>query len=128
MLLLKIQAGFTLIEIIIFLVVTSIMISTLMLAFSTGLLKTPTLLNNFIADQTAKKCMEWFLSQRNLNGYTAITCPSTAVPSFCTAPAGYTLAVNISCTTINSDSNYQTITVTASGQGNTTLSTLIANY
>jgi type II secretory pathway pseudopilin PulG len=125
---LKKQAGFTLIEVVIFIVVTSILATTIMLAFTNALQKAPTFLNNMIATQTAKKCMDWYVGQRWLNGYSSISCPSTSVPSFCTAPSGYTLAVNVSCTTINSDANYKTITVTLSGEGDASLTTLVANY
>ena len=72
--------------------------------------------------------MEWFTGQRQLNGYASITCPSSAVPAFCSAPSGYTLAVSITCTTISSDANYKTLTVTVSGDGNASLSTLFASY
>lgn len=120
--------GFTLIELVIFIVVTGILASTILLSLSTGLTKAPNALKSTIATQTANQCMEWFIGQRKLIGYSAITCPSTTVPSFCTSPSGYTLAVNIVCTTINSDASYQTITVTVSGNGDAQLTTLIANY
>lgn len=122
------QNGFTLIEVVLFIAVTTIMMSALFLAFTTSLQKTPITYNNTIATQTAKACIDWFIGQRRLNGYTAFTCPSTAVPAFCTAPTGFTLSVNITCTTINSDANYQTITVTVGGSGDANLTTLVANY
>lgn len=122
------QDGFTLIEVIIFIVVTSLLATTILLAFSNSLSKGPTFLQNMIATQTGRKCMEWYIGQRWLNGYNSISCPSTTVPSFCTAPTGYTLSVNVSCTTINSDANYKTITVTVTGKGNVDLTTLVANY
>lgn len=124
----KLQQGFTLIEIIIFIVVTTLMSSVLFLALTTSLTNIPNILQNAIATQTAKQCIEWFIGQRRLNGYAAFSCPSSSVPGICTAPSGYGLALNVSCTTINSDANYQTITVTVSGKGNATLTTLVANY
>lgn len=120
--------GFTYIELIFFIILTAILASTLLLSFNTSLQKTPTLTQNMIAGVTARQCMEWFIGQRSLNGYSAITCPSTTVPAFCSAPSGYAVAVNITCTTINSDANYQTITVTVSGAGDAKLTTLVANY
>lgn len=124
----KKQQGFTLIEIVVFITVTGTMISALFIAYSTGLLKTPALLRNIIARQTAQQCMEWFIGQRRLKDYSTISCPSATVPSFCTNPSGYSLAVNISCTTINGDANYKTITVTVSGNGHAQLTSQIANY
>lgn len=120
--------GFTLIEIIIFIIITALLAKTILLVLNTAALNTPKILQNTIANETAQQCMEWFIGQRQLNGYSSITCPSTSVPSFCSAPTGYTVAVNIQCTTINSDANYQTITVTISGKGDAGLTTLIANY
>jgi len=122
------ENGFTLIELVIFIVVTSILASTLMLALVTALKSSPNVNKLMIATFTAEECMEWFIGQRRLNGFSSLTCPNTTVPSFCTAPSGYTLAVNISCTTINGDSNYKTITTTVSGSGNATLTLLIAGY
>ena len=122
------QAGFTLIEILLLLIVLGLLGSTMVLTFRNTMQQTPTVFKNLIALQTAKQCIEWFSGQRQLNGFASISCPSTAVPSFCSAPSGYTLAVSISCTTISSDSNYKTLTVTVSGNGNATLSTLFASY
>ena len=120
--------GFTLIEVIILIVVISLIAPVLLMSYSTSLLNTSTVLDNLIARQTAKQCMEWFIGQRRLNNYSSLSCPSTTVPGFCTAPTGYTLSINIACTTINTDANYKTITATVTGKSNATLTTLIANY
>lgn len=123
----KNQQGFTLIELVVFIVITSILASGILLSFVTIMNKTPAVLQNTIADQTAKRCAEWFLGQRRMNGYSSMPCNSS-VPSFCTAPSGYTLTSNCSPTTISGDSNYESITITVSGTGNASLTLLIANY
>lgn len=120
--------GFTLIEVLIMIVVLGLLGSTMVITFRNTTQQSASLLNNTVALQTARQCMEWFSGQRQLNGYASITCPSSAVPSYCTAPTGYTLAVSITCTTISSDANYKTLTVTVSGNGNATLSTIFASY
>jgi len=120
------QQGFTLIELVMFIVVTSLLATTILLALITATRDIPTIHQEIVATQTAKQCMEWFIGQQRLNGFTSLTCPSTTTPSFCTTPTGYTLSVNVSCTTINSDTNYKTITVTVSGLGDASFSTLIA--
>lgn len=120
--------GFTLIELVAFIIISGLLGSTILLALITVLQKTPTLFQQQVALQTSSQCMEWFIGQRHLNGFSSITCPSTTVPGFCTTPSGYTLSVNIACTTIGSDSQYKTITVTTSGLGDATISTLIAEY
>ena len=123
--------GFTLIELVIFIVITSILASTILLAFNAALRETPTARENNIATQTAKKCIEWYVGQRQLNGYTSVA-TGTTVPSFCTAPAGYTVTVNVATTTYNGDNNYKTITVTVTGPAGIgsrdSATTLIANY
>ena len=120
------QRGFTLIELILFIIVSGLLASTLSIAFIESLQKLSTIRQEVIALQTAKQCMEWFIGQNNLNGYTSLTCPSTPSPSLCRAPSDYSISNSITCTTLNSDSNYKTITVTVSGLGDATLTTLIA--
>lgn len=122
------QTGFTLIEVIIFIIVTSMLAISMLLVFTNSLQKAPTFLQNMVATQTAKKCLDWYVGQRWLKGYNSISCPSNTVPGFCRVPTGYTLNVNVVCTTINTDANYQTITVRVSGKGNASLTTLVANY
>ena len=122
------QTGFTLIELILFIVITGLIASTLLLALITASKSTPIIQQQSIAAVTAQKCMEWFIGQRRLNNYSSVTCPSSTTPSFCSAPSGYSISTDISCTTVNSDTNYKTITITVSGKGDTSLSTLIADY
>lgn len=123
----KKHRGFTLIELVMFIVITSILASGILLSFITVLNKTPVVLQNSIASQTAKQCAEWFLGQRRINGFSNFTCNAT-VPAFCTAPTGYTLTSNCTTTAISGDSNYKTITITVSGAGNAGLSLLLADY
>lgn len=120
--------GFTLIEVILLIVVMGLLSSTILLALSAAAKSTPSVLNNTIATQTANKCMEWYIGQRQANGYSSITCPDTTVPAFCTSPSGYTVSTNITCTSINSDNNYKTIVVNVSGSGSASMTTLIASY
>lgn len=122
------QTGFTLIEIILFIIITGILASSILLAFTTGLQKSPKIHQQMVATFAAEKCMDWFLGQRFFNGYAALSCPSTTVPSFCSVPSGYSISVNISCVSISGDANYQSIQVAISGAGNATLTSLIGDY
>lgn len=124
----KRNAGFTLIEILIFIVVSSLLMSTLFLGSSLALRASPTVHRQWIALQTARQCMEWFLNQRRLNGYTALTCPSTPSASACSAPAGYGVSTQVSCTSWNGDTNFKTITVSVSGLASASISTQIGDY
>jgi type II secretory pathway pseudopilin PulG len=120
--------GFTLIELIIFIIISALLAKTILLSLVTIGQNTPAIHAQVIATQTANQCMEWIIGQRRLNGYTSFTCPSTPTPSVCTAPSGYSISTSISCTTIGTDTNYQTVTVTVSGLGGAVLTTLFGEY
>jgi prepilin-type N-terminal cleavage/methylation domain-containing protein len=120
--------GFTLIEVLVFLIVSSLLMSVILLSANTALRSTPSSHNQWVAMQVAKRCMEWFLDQRRLNGYATLTCPSAPSASACTAPTGFSVANSVACTTWNSDSGYISITVTVSGLSNASISTQIADY
>lgn len=124
----KRQYGFALIEVVVFIVVTSLVMSTLLLSANTALRNSPSIHQQWVALQTAKGCMEWFLDQRRLNGYTAISCPSTPSASACSAPAGYSVSTSVACTTWNSDTEFKTITVSVTGLASVSISTQIGNY
>lgn len=122
------SSGFTIIEVLVFIIVTSLVMTTLLMSANTALLKSPVTHQQWRASQVAQQCMEWFLDQSRLNGYSSLSCPSTPSPSACSGPSGFSVSASIACTTWNSDSNYKTITVTVSGLANSTLSTQIGNY
>lgn len=120
-------AGFTLVELVMFIVITGFIAGGIVLSLMNTLQNTSVVTENTIAMQTAKQCIEWFLGQRYLNGYSSVNCNST-VPSFCTGPNGYLVTVNCNSTTINGDNNYKSFTIKVSGQGDATLDLLLANY
>ena len=123
----KKYSGFSLIELVIFIIITGILAKGILLSMSAVSSNSPTSLQNIIATQAAQQCIEWFIGQENLNGYSSITCNSTT-PAFCTAPSGYTVSSSCSTTTISGDSNYETITVTVTGAGNATLTYVMASH
>src|SRR5579872_4484832 len=120
------QLGFTLIEMIVFIIVTSLLMTTILLGSMQALKTTPAIHQQWEALQVAKRCMEGFLQQRRLNGYASLTCPSTPSSSSCSV-TGYTPTINVSCTTWNSDTTYKTITVTVS-PSNASLSAQVGDY
>ncbi len=128
----KTLSGFTLIELVIFIVGTTILVAALLLTFQTTLSNTPSVHYNLVAGQLADQCMEGFIGQRRLNGFTNsnFSCGTPTLPAVCTAPSGYSVSATITCSpTLSGDSTTsRTLTVTVSGNGNVSLSTLLASY
>lgn len=124
--------GFTIIELVIFIVIMGIVGVTILASFSAVLKGVSVPRQKTIATQTAARCMEWYLEQRYLYGFNAATlsCPNTTVPSFCAAPSGYTITTSVSCTQLYGEigANYKTITVTVGGASSAALSLLLSSY
>jgi type II secretory pathway pseudopilin PulG len=121
--------GFTLIELIIFIIVIGLASATVLSGMDIILKTQHTTQDNDTAVQVASRCLEWYWGQNQMNGYSSITCPSTTLPSFCSAPSGFTTAVSVTCTTLYSETsaNYKTIAVAVTGKGTASLSLLLAN-
>ena len=120
--------GFSLIELVIFIVVCGILLSSMFLYSRIIVPNKASVQQQIVAYLTAQQCLEWFIGQRYINGYASLICPSNPIGTLCSAPSGYSVATSITCTTINGDANYKTITVSVSGIWNATYSTLISNY
>jgi len=128
----KKQKGFTLIEIVIFIVVMSI-ISVVILSTYTRLLKGLYVEHpETVAIKSATTCMEYFIGQRYISGYDATTLSCTtpfSLPAYCSSNQVSGYSVSVTCNTDLVDSvNYKVFTVTVTGLGNATLSLLLANY
>jgi type II secretory pathway pseudopilin PulG len=121
-------SGFTLIELVIFVVITSIIASTIFIAEKTSLIGSPSATKQIAANMLAQQCMEKLLGSRRLKGYNTLSCPSSPSGTLCSTSGGYTVTANVTCTTLNGNSNFKTITVTVSGNATAKLQTLIANY
>ena len=102
--------------------------NVLLLGSVTALRSSPTIHHQWVAIQTARQCMEWYIEQRRLNAYSAYSCPSSPTASACSAPSGFGVSTSITCTTWNSDANYKTITVTVSGLAHASLAAQIGDY
>jgi Tfp pilus assembly protein PilE len=122
--------GFTLIELVIFIVVISVTFTTLAISFQTLLKKSYFPNRVTTAVGLAQARMELILGQRYQKGFTSFVdpCTNATPPAVCTLPAGYTIATpTIANTTIGSDTNFKTITVTVSGLGRATLKMLVGS-
>jgi len=102
--------GFSLIELIVFIVVLSIASATIAITAVFSLRNTPIQHNQSIAINTADKCMEYYLGQRYLKGFNfnALTCPGspedTPSSTFCNnlTPSGFTTSITIECASVPS--------------------------
>jgi len=120
--------GFSLIELIIFIVIIGIVGVALLRIFGTILQSSPSANYQTTAIALAQERMELILAKRRQSGFTSLTDPcSGSSASICINPTGYNVSANISNTTINSDNNYKTITVTVTGNGNATLTTIVGS-
>lgn len=121
--------GFTLVELIIFIVIVSILGVGLMAAFSTTTRNTPNAGQMTQATQLAQERMELVIAQRHAVGFAAFTDPCTfgTPPAACTPPANYSVTVAIA-PNWNGDANYKQITVTVSGTSSATATSIVANY
>jgi Tfp pilus assembly protein PilE len=124
--------GFSIIELIIFIVIMGIVGISVLASFNAVLKGTSVPRQQTVAWQVASRCIEWYLEQRYVNSFTtaALTCPSTTVPTFCTVPSGYSISTSVSCTQLYGETgaNYKTITVSVTGLGSASLSLLVALY
>ncbi len=120
--------GFSLIELVIFIVILAIGIGVL-LPITTTLGYIHRIDQQTGALELAQQRMELILAQKHIQGFDYFTdpCIGASPPAVCTIPSGYTVTAAIA-NNWGGDSNYKIITVTTSGLGNAELQTLVANY
>ncbi|WP_133129849.1 prepilin-type N-terminal cleavage/methylation domain-containing protein [Legionella yabuuchiae] len=121
----KVNSGFTLIEIILYIVVLSIVGSGLLIAFNAALVTGENPGKTLAASQLAKARMNIILQQRLVNGFNNISdpCATDPAPGAC-APLA-TFATNNNLIVASSippaTGGVRTATVTVSGAGNATV-------
>lgn len=131
----KNMLGFSLIELVIFIVIIGIIVSGVFLAFSTTLQKTSATNPQTIANELASARMDIILGWRRNNGFSAVSsdpCASgpPAVCAIASGITGYTVTVTINPYSVGADSNYKLIDVLVTGPQNarTNLKTIVAYY
>lgn len=117
--------GFSLIEMIIFMVVIAIVITTVVLPIVQGMPDHAKQYNAIVAVELAQERMELILASRRNLGYASLAdlCVSTPSAENCTAPTGFTVTATI--TTSGSQKN---ISVVVSGDGDATLNAFVTSY
>lgn len=124
------QHGFTLIELILFIVIMGILSASILTALNQVLLTYAQPTKATIAMQLAKTRMELILAERKTTGFTSFTdpCVGGSPPAVCTAPSGYTVTATISNLTLSSDPNFKQIDVNVSGDAIAILNSFVGEY
>lgn len=125
------QQGFSLIELIIFIIILGIISSSLLLGLNQAALYSDTQRNIVSASFLANARMQIILMNRNLNGYAALNDPCTVTPSLAICTVLSTYATNNSLTVatpIISGSNPKTIIVNVTGAASANITSQVYNY
>lgn len=121
------EGGFSLIEVIVFIVVLGVLVAGLAVAFSSSLKNAPVAGSLDLAAELAQQRMELILAQRRAAGYAAFADPCPG-PAICTPPTGYSVTSSIVAGYGTDPTNYKVITVNVSGTSAITATALVANY
>ena len=119
-------AGFSLVEMVVFIVVFGVLVAGLVAALTTPLSNSPKAGQIDRATEIAQQRMELILAQRRTAGFATFVDPCPG-PAVCTAPAGYSVSASIVGNWVG-DINYKVITVVVTGSSATSATALVANY
>lgn len=127
----RFQAGYTLIELVIVIVVLGITVTGLFMALSTSLLGTATVANQDTALTLAQSRMALIMGQFEASGFAGVMDPCQATPSlpvcaYSTA-TGYTVTSTIT-DNWQGNANEKLIAVDVTGAGSASLENLVTNY
>lgn len=123
-------AGFSLIEMIVFIVVVGVLLAGLMVALASPLRNSPEAGRLDLAAELAQQRMELILAQRRAAGFATFAdpCVPGPGPAICTPPTGYTITSSIVAGYGVDPANYKVITVAISGAASITATALVGNY
>ena len=121
--------GFSLIEVIIFVVIAGLVGTGVMTSYNIMLSETPKIGNNEEANLLAQERMSIILADKKINGFAGLKdpCKLGSPPAICQSTSGFTVDSTIT-SSWSGNSNLKQITVTVTGDGNATLVTVVGNY
>lgn len=133
------QRGFSLIEMVVFIVIISIAAKTLLISFASSLPRAMTPQQVAIATHLAQERLELIMQQKAVKGYSNMVDPCvTSVLTACTAVTGYTVSVSgvpvaVACPVAidNNTVTCRSINLNVTGPNGTqliSLTTLVTNY
>jgi type II secretory pathway pseudopilin PulG len=123
--------GFSLLEVVVFIVVLGVLLAGLVAAFSSSLRLSPQAGELDLVAELAQQRMELILAQRRATGFPAFAdpCVPGPGPAACVPPAGYTVASSIAAGWGGDPSNFKVVTVDVTGPSTTAGSAaLVGNY
>ena len=133
------MAGFSLVELILFIIIISVLATGLLAGVNQSLSGSGTAQPLSLGMQLARERMELILPQRRQLGFAGFTngppatfdpctsAPASTQPVCTTWPAGYTVSATLVENWLG-DANYKVVTVSVSGPTTTQLQALVANY
>ncbi len=126
---LKHEHGYSLIELIIFIVVLGIIGVSLLMGLNTALKKLPNIQHYDTALNLAQGRLAFVTSQSLFRGFNSLSDPCASTPTLpiCSTPTGYTVSSTIT-NNWGSQSDYKLVTVSVTGMGQASLSQLVTNY
>jgi prepilin-type N-terminal cleavage/methylation domain-containing protein len=125
------QQGFSLIELITFIIVIGIIASSLLLGLNNAIRYSGIPRSISEASYLANARMQIILMNRAINGYSSLSDPCTSTPglAICTPLSNYATTNNFTVATPTiSGSNPKTITIKVTGAYNATINASIYNY
>ena len=120
-------AGFTLVEVVIFIVIAGVLSAGLIIAMGSSVLGTSQAGQTDMAAEIAQARLELILAQRRNVGFATFADPCPG-PAPCTAPTGYAVSSSIVTGWGGDPTNYKVVTVNVTGYFSTTATALVANY
>ncbi|GAB4393331.1 MAG: hypothetical protein Tsb005_11120 [Gammaproteobacteria bacterium] len=123
-------SGFTLIELIVFIIAAAILSAGIFIGMD-RLLRSPLRPNQITtAQQLARTRMEMILAQRNTVGFGSFidTCAAGSLSPLCTVPTGYSVSSSITPLNVLGDSNYRQIVVTVTGLSPAELTMVVGDF
>lgn len=123
--------GFSLMEVVLFIVVVSVLLAGLVTTFSSSLRDSPRAGELDLVAELAQQRMELILAQRRAAGFAALAdpCVPGPGPAACVPPPGYTVVSSIAAGWGGDPANFKVVTVGVTGPSTTAGSAaLVANY
>ena len=123
----KIKEGFTLIEVLIFIIIMGIL-GSMLISFYVIMARSSGFVGKQLeVCQLAVQCMEWHLGKKSISGFNGLEDRENEMEKFCSSTS-HKLDAKIYPMNIENDPNFRLIIIKVSGYGNSTLSTIVSDY